>query len=188
MNTKLQAINYCEWNSLDSKPEIAVGIHLTPWGSCIISQAENALCGLTFQKLSCAEALDAAKMLWPGSKICYNEEATGHWISIATRYIEGTGGGEEHELFVLGTPFQLSVWAALLEIPVGKVVSYQDIADRVGRPGAVRAVGSAIGKNRISVLIPCHRVIRSSGGLGGYAWGLELKQTFLDYESQFVNK
>ena len=81
-----------------------------------------------------------------------------------------------------GTDFQIDVWNALLQIPFGQVVAYQDIALRVGRPKACRAVGSAIGKNPVSVLIPCHRVIQSSGGLGGFYWGLDVKRRILESE------
>lgn len=185
MLTKLQAINYSQWNSLHPKPKIILGIHPTPWGNCIISQAENALCGLTFQNLTPAEALDAARLTFPEAQVHCNEEATAHWIPIVTNYLQGVPPNAEYTLLLLGTPFQLSIWTALLEIPKAQVVSYQDIANRVGRPKAVRAVGTAIGKNKISLLVPCHRVIQSSGGLGGYAWGLGLKQTLLDYEARF---
>lgn len=185
MHMKFQAINHTEWNSLILKPKITLGIHQSPWGNCVISQAEDALCGLSFGNSSPLEALQAAELSWPGSQITYNEESTAHWISIACNYLKGISWTGEYTLCLLGTPFQLSVWAALLNIPTAQVASYQDIANRLGRPTAVRAVGTAIGRNKISLLIPCHRIIQSSGGLGGYAWGLSLKQSLLDYEAQF---
>lgn len=83
---------------------------------------------------------------------------------------------------LVGTPFQHQVWSALLKIPRGKVVSYQDLAHTLKRPKAVRAIGNAVGANPISPLIPCHRVIGSHGGLGGYYWGLEAKRTLLQEE------
>ncbi len=185
MHTKLQVINHIEWDSLSSKPKITIGVHPSPWGNCVISQTGRALCGFSFQDIGCSEAVYAAGLLWPGSQVSYNEEATAHWISIARDYLEGGARGEEYSLFLLGTAFQITVWRALLEIETTKVVSYRDIANKIGCPKAVRAVGTAIGKNKISILIPCHRVVRSSGGLGGYAWGLSLKQSLLDYEVQF---
>ena len=81
-----------------------------------------------------------------------------------------------------GSSFQIAVWEALLKIPYGQKVAYQDIASWIGKPSTCRAVGSAIGKNPVSVLIPCHRVIQSSGGLGGYYWGLDVKRMVLDSE------
>lgn len=83
-----------------------------------------------------------------------------------------------------GTAFQLQVWGALRDIPFGTTVTYQDIADRLGRPKAVRSVATAIGENPIAVLIPCHRVIRKDGTLGGYHWGENIKQQLLDWEKR----
>lgn len=86
----------------------------------------------------------------------------------------------------VGTEFQYSVWQALLTIPFATTCSYQAIAQQIQNPQAVRAVGSAIGKNPIFYLIPCHRVLRSDGSLGGYLWGLELKQQLLNWEQSFL--
>lgn len=90
----------------------------------------------------------------------------------------------ELPLHISGTDFQISVWKALLEIPIGKLSSYQAVASAVNNPKAVRAVGSAVGDNPVSYIIPCHRVIRSDGGLGGYFWGLEIKRQMIDVETQ----
>ena len=87
-------------------------------------------------------------------------------------------------LHVAGTGFQLSVWNALLQIPVGEVSSYKAVAQAIGKPKAVRAVGSAIGNNPVSCIIPCHRVVRSDGRLGGYFWGTEIKRSMLEREAQ----
>ncbi len=90
----------------------------------------------------------------------------------------------ELPLHISGTDFQIRVWKALLEIPIGKLSSYQAVANAVNNPKAVRAVGSAVGDNPVSYIIPCHRVIRSDGGLGGYFWGLEIKRQMIDVETQ----
>ena len=82
----------------------------------------------------------------------------------------------------IGSNFQIKVWEALMRIPPGHIVSYQDLARFIGKPGAVRAVGSANGRNPISYLIPCHRVLRKSGALGGYHWGVARKQAMLAVE------
>jgi AraC family transcriptional regulator of adaptative response/methylated-DNA-[protein]-cysteine methyltransferase len=81
-----------------------------------------------------------------------------------------------------GTDFQVAIWRALLGIPMGTTVSYRDLAAAIGRPTAVRAVGSAVGDNPVSYLIPCHRVLRSDGGIGGYAWGIARKSAMLARE------
>jgi AraC family transcriptional regulator of adaptative response/methylated-DNA-[protein]-cysteine methyltransferase len=86
------------------------------------------------------------------------------------------------DLHLIGAPFQIKVWEALLHIPDGFVSTYSDVARRVGNDRAVRAVGTAIGRNPISFFIPCHRALRKSGELGGYHWGLETKRTILAYE------
>ena len=90
------------------------------------------------------------------------------------------------ELYPEGTPFQQSVWKALLEIPEGETRTYAQIASTIGRPKVVRAVGTAIGANPIAYLIPCHRVVRSDGGLGGYRWGIELKKKMLKAEGVMI--
>jgi AraC family transcriptional regulator of adaptative response/methylated-DNA-[protein]-cysteine methyltransferase len=86
-------------------------------------------------------------------------------------------------LYLIGAPFQLKVWEALLSIPSGHVTSYSDIAQSIGAPRAVRAVGTAVGRNPVSWLIPCHRALRKSGALGGYHWGLPVKRALLAWES-----
>ena len=85
-----------------------------------------------------------------------------------------------------GTPFQQQVWRALQQMPYGKTCDYQTIADTIGRPKAARAVANAIGKNPIGWFIPCHRVIRRNGQLGGFGWGIELKEQLLNAEQQYV--
>ena len=89
----------------------------------------------------------------------------------------------ETRLYMLGAPFQLQVWEALLNIPSGQVTTYSEIATAIGRPKAVRAVGTAVGRNPVSWLIPCHRALRKSGALGGYHWGLPVKRAMLAWES-----
>lgn len=86
-------------------------------------------------------------------------------------------------LYLIGAPFQIKVWEALLSIPSGQVTTYSEIAQTVGSPRAVRAVGTAVGRNPVSWLIPCHRALRKSGGLGGYHWGLPVKRAMLAFES-----
>ncbi len=88
------------------------------------------------------------------------------------------------ELDLRGTPFQRAVWEAICEIPAGRTASYSEIAQAVGRPSAVRAVGTATGRNPAGIAVPCHRVVRSDGSLGGYGGGLDRKQWFLDHEQR----
>ncbi len=89
----------------------------------------------------------------------------------------------EARLHMIGAPFQIKVWEALVTIPSGHVTTYSELAHAVGSPRAVRAVGTAVGRNPVSWLIPCHRALRKSGGLGGYHWGLPVKRALLAWES-----
>lgn len=98
------------------------------------------------------------------------------------QHISAGGPRPDLPLDMRGTAFQVKVWQFLLSIREGDVLSYSEVAARIDKPRAVRAVASACGKNRIGVLIPCHRVLRGDGGLGGYRWGLERKRALLDAE------
>jgi len=98
-------------------------------------------------------------------------------------YFDGDRSDFELDVAVDGTPFQLEVWSALRDIPYGTTISYRELAEAVGRPGASRAVGQANGRNPVSIIVPCHRVIASNGSLGGYGWGLERKRQLLDLET-----
>ena len=104
--------------------------------------------------------------------------------------IEAFISGEDvkFNLKVDGTPFELEVWSALLDVPYGQTVSYSEIAKRIGKPRAVRAVANACAKNPIPLIIPCHRIIRKSGGLGGYGPGIEKKIALLEIEGSYTPK
>ena len=97
--------------------------------------------------------------------------------------VDAALGGEAAALHLIGAPFQIKVWEALLSIPTGHVTTYTDIAGAIGHPSAHRAVGTAVGRNPISFLIPCHRALRRDGGLGGYHWGLPRKRAMLAWEA-----
>jgi AraC family transcriptional regulator of adaptative response/methylated-DNA-[protein]-cysteine methyltransferase len=89
----------------------------------------------------------------------------------------------EASLHLIGAPFQIKVWEALMNVPAGPVTTYSEIAGAIGAPKAVRAVGTAVGRNPISLLIPCHRALRKSGEMGGYHWGLPVKRAMLAWET-----
>lgn len=103
------------------------------------------------------------------------------WVEVAFGQVPAGRGTTP--LYLIGAPFQIKVWEALLQIPPGQVSSYGHIASAIGAPRAVRAVGNAVGRNPVSLLIPCHRVLRKSGALGGYHWGLPVKRAILARES-----
>lgn len=164
-----------------SGQKVDYGFHPTPLGRCLIGALEGRICHLAFAPTgSDSQMLQDLSARWSGATLDSNCESTGR---IMERVFSKTPSAEPAtELMVRGTPFQVEVWKALLGIPHGTVRSYAEVAQSIGRPRAVRAVGTAIGANPIAWLIPCHRVIRSDGGLGGYRWGIAAKKACLDYE------
>ncbi|MGB8812197.1 MAG: methylated-DNA--[protein]-cysteine S-methyltransferase [Paracoccaceae bacterium] len=154
------------------------GLFPSPFGEALAMATDRGLCGMAFTE-DCG--LDAAmtdmQSRWPGAT--YVEDATTVAPLVATAF--GTGG--ETHLHLIGAPFQIKVWEALLRIPSGHVTTYSEIAGAIGHPTAVRAVGTAVGRNPVSWLIPCHRALRKSGGLGGYHWGLPVKRAMLAWEA-----
>jgi AraC family transcriptional regulator of adaptative response/methylated-DNA-[protein]-cysteine methyltransferase len=106
----------------------------------------------------------------------------GQWADALAAYVAGGSKMPTPPMDIRGTPFQFAVWDQLRAIPAGETRSYSEIARRIGRPRAIRAVGTANGANPVSIIIPCHRAIRASGHLGGYRWGLERKRSLLEME------
>lgn len=167
-------------------PSLGWGVHESPFGRCWVAANENAVWGLGF--LHPSSDTDAAisglmdqilRSLAPAAKMSPDNEMARAWTE---RIFGGTASSVSVSLG--GTPFQRRVWDALLKIPVGQVTTYQTIADAIGTPRACRAVGSAIGRNPVSWLIPCHRVVQAAGGLGGYRWGVPCKRTMLAAEAR----
>ncbi|NSX53244.1 bifunctional helix-turn-helix domain-containing protein/methylated-DNA--[protein]-cysteine S-methyltransferase [Parasulfitobacter algicola] len=150
----------------------------SPFGRALAMGTEKGLCGLAFA----AETGEASTMAdmqsrWPKAEYREDKGFLEQWVA-ATFGQQG-----QTALHLLGAPFQIKVWEALLSIPTGQVTTYSEIANAVGSPKAVRAVGTAVGRNPVSWLIPCHRAMRKSGGLGGYHWGLPVKRAMLAYEA-----
>lgn len=150
----------------------------SPFGPMLAMGTDRGLCGLAFT----AETGDAPAMAdlterWPQARFIEAPDRLAPWVEAA---VSQKG---EARLFLMGAPFQIKVWEALLQIPSGQVTTYSEIASAVGNPRAVRAVGTAVGRNPVSWLIPCHRALRKSGALGGYHWGLPVKRALLAWES-----
>jgi len=150
----------------------------TPFGPALAMGTERGLCGLAFTAETGAEAAMAdLRRRWPRAAYVVDGDAIAPWVAAAF------GSGGETRLHLIGAPFQIKVWEALLSIPSGHVTTYSDLARAVGHPAAVRAVGTAVGRNPVSWLIPCHRALRKSGALGGYHWGLPVKRAMLAWEA-----
>jgi len=163
---------------------INYGFHWSPFGLCLLATTERGICALSFlgEASRDEQALANLKSRWPGADLLENPAMTECLIDqIFPR--TGRRGARALGLFLRGTNFQIKVWEALLKIPMGCVVSYEDIAVHLHRPGATRAVGSAVSRNPIAFLIPCHRVIRKIGVVGDYHWGAVRKKAMLGWEA-----
>jgi AraC family transcriptional regulator of adaptative response/methylated-DNA-[protein]-cysteine methyltransferase len=151
----------------------------TPFGAALAMATERGLCGLAFTAdIGGEAALADMRARWPRARYRHDPER----VEPLARAVFG-GGRAPTRLHLIGAPFQIKVWEALLAIPSGHVTTYSEIARAIGRPAAVRAVGTAVGRNPIGWLIPCHRALRKSGGLGGYHWGLPVKRAMLAWEA-----
>lgn len=146
-------------------------------GHLLIAATPKGICRLTF-----GEDETALHKRFPNARIEADDGTIAHWVDGALKAINSPSEAPEIPIDVRGTAFQEAVWAELRKIPLGETRSYADIAAAVGKPGAVRAVGTANGSNPVSVLVPCHRVIRSDGTLGGYGGGLPNKTRLLNAE------
>jgi AraC family transcriptional regulator of adaptative response/methylated-DNA-[protein]-cysteine methyltransferase len=125
---------------------------------------------------------------FPRAELIGSDEAFERWIGQVIAFVEAPALGLDLPLHLQGTPFQQRVWQALRDIPAGTTASYTEIAERIGRPKAVRAVANACGSNSLAVAIPCHRVVRNDGALSGYRWGVERKQALLAREIKPTSK
>ena len=152
----------------------------SPFGPALVMGTEKGICGIGFSAEMGPDTCFADLMArWPHAQ--YVEDAN-TMRPYAERAFPTTGPSKA-QLYLIGAPFQIKVWEALLRIPTGHVTTYSEIASSVGNPRAVRAVGTAVGRNPISWLVPCHRALRKTGGLGGYHWGLPMKRAMLAYEA-----
>lgn len=154
----------------------------SPFGLALVMATQKGICGIAFASETGEEAAMADMLArWPKADFVEDPMMLRPWALTAF----GAGGQTEEAmpLYLIGAPFQIKVWEALMRIPSGQVTSYAEIAATIGNPRAVRAVGTAVGRNPISYLIPCHRALRKSGGLGGYHWGLPVKRAMLAREA-----
>ena len=149
----------------------------SPFGEVIAMGTNRGLCGLGFaSEMGRDQARDDLVNRWP---LALFEEKPNRLAS----WVEATFASKGNvDLHVMGAPLQIKVWEALMRIPSGYVTTYSNIAQSIQNPKAVRAVGTAVGRNPVSFIIPCHRVLRKSGELGGYHWGTPVKRAILAFE------
>jgi AraC family transcriptional regulator of adaptative response/methylated-DNA-[protein]-cysteine methyltransferase len=183
----LEAASPGELKSGGAGWNITFGMAPSPFGRCLIAESPRGICQMAFVDDE-ASAVAGLRADWPRATFIRDDAAAG---KLAARVFGTTAvpaalrpaNGAPLRAFVRGTPFQVRVWRALLQVPGGSLVSYQQLAAAIGRPTAARAVGSAVGQNPIAYLIPCHRVIRQSGLLGCYHWGLDRKRALIAWET-----
>jgi AraC family transcriptional regulator of adaptative response/methylated-DNA-[protein]-cysteine methyltransferase len=160
---------------------ISYGFHPCAFGIALVMATDKGVCGLAFGDEGEEDAmLDDMRARWP--RAVYRQDSAGT-ARIARQIFDPERSDANVSLHLLGTPWQIKVWEALLAIPQGKVTTYRAIAGRIDSPRASRAVGTAVGRNPISWLIPCHRVLGSDGALHGYHWGLTRKRAMLAFEA-----
>ena len=166
--------------------EMAYGFHASPFGEALLISTKRGVAGLAFvdedKGQSREEALADMMRRWPKGRFVAAPDRT----AAHARQIFSPAAWRKDRpvrLIMIGTDFEIRVWETLLKIPMGRAVSYSDIAQHLGAPSASRAVGSAVGRNPISFVVPCHRVLRGDGSLGGYHWGLTRKRALIGWET-----
>lgn len=168
---------------------ISYGVHPSPFGMAVAMATNRGLCGLAF-----ADTPDAVNPVkeelmarWPNASYISSPDRTG---PIVTQIFSPARWSEEDpvKIILIGTDFEVRVWRTLLDLPMGSATSYAAVADKVCTPAAARAVGRAVGHNPIAFVVPCHRVLRKDGNLGGYHWGLTRKKAIIGWEAAQLKK
>ena len=182
----IEAVTPGQYKQFGSGLKIYHGIHPSPFGLMLLAVTDKGICELAFgSEEILGEEVNSLGMRWPAAQIFHDPQRT---APVADRiFYPRTRLQDERQaefnLLVKGTNFQVNVWRALLRIPEGSLISYKQLAQLTGNPTAIRATASAVGANPVSYLIPCHRILRSSGELGGYHWGIERKRAIIAWDS-----
>jgi AraC family transcriptional regulator, regulatory protein of adaptative response / methylated-DNA-[protein]-cysteine methyltransferase len=178
-----EAMSPGEWKSGGEGLTVFFGFHPSPFGSALVMATERGLAGLAFADPGEERAaLADMKARWPRATYVENSART---AAVARRIFDPTQWQQDKPLRVvlIGTDWEVRVWETLLQIPMGRLTTYSDIASKIHKPAAARAVGAAVGKNPVSFVVPCHRVVGKSGDLTGYHWGITRKRAMLGWEA-----
>jgi len=178
-----EAMSPGEWKAGGESLTIAYGFHPSTFGNALVMATGRGLAGLAFADPGEEVAVLAdMRARWP--KATYVEDAAGT-APLARRIFDSATWrpGAPLRVVLIGTDFEVRVWEALLDVPMGRLATYSDIAAKVCKPTAARAVGAAVGRNPVSFVVPCHRVVGKSGSLTGYHWGLTRKRAMLGWEA-----
>lgn len=177
-----EAMSPGEWKNGGAGLEVRYGFHPSPFGTALVMITQRGLCGLAFANIGEErEALDDMRARWSNASYVEDSAQTADY---AARIFQSTRWKPDTPLRVvlIGTDFEVRVWETLLKVPLGRAATYTDVAKKISRPKAARAVGSAVGKNPVSFVVPCHRIVGSNGALTGYHWGLTRKRAMLGWE------
>ncbi len=192
LRVNLEAITPVEYKQGGAGLHIGYGIHETPFGFALIATTTRGICNLHFLEETEKEAaVQRLHQEWSKAERVRDQAKT---QGLCDRIFPIPTASATHAMqepltvVVKGTNFQIQVWKALLNLPFGTLTTYQTIAAVIQKPTAARAIGNAVGKNPIGYLIPCHRVIRASGELGGYRWGLDRKAALLEWEAGSIER
>lgn len=177
----IEAVTPDQFRKKGAGLKIRYGFHPSPFGEVIIAVTDRGISTIAFvARRDQAQVVSELKNQWRQADVVEDPSAT---KAYAERIFGAARAGAPLTLHLKGTNFQLKVWQALLNIPRGAVASYEDVARSVGRPRSVRAVANAVAHNPVGYLIPCHRVIRKTGAIGGYGWGVPRKKAMLAWEA-----
>ena len=178
----MEAVTPGEYKLHGAGLKISYGFHPSPFGECLLALTGRGICGLAFVTHGeRQEPLNELRHRWLMADLQEDPDRTSPWVEKIFPLAD-EASQEPLKLYLNGTNFQIKVWEALLHIPIGNLVTYQEIATYLGDPKATRAVGHAIGLNPIAFIIPCHRVIRKMGVIGGYHYGPARKKAILGWE------
>lgn len=178
-----EAMSPGEWKTGGGGMTLRFGFHPSPFGTAIVIATDRGLAGLAFADPGDEQTAFAdMKRRWPNATFVEDTDGT---TALAQRVFDTRLWRADQPLRVvlIGTDFEVRVWETLLKVPMGRAVSYSDIASKIDNPKASRAVGAAVGRNPVSFVVPCHRALGKSGALTGYHWGITRKQAMLGWEA-----
>jgi AraC family transcriptional regulator, regulatory protein of adaptative response / methylated-DNA-[protein]-cysteine methyltransferase len=178
-----EAVSPGELKSRGANSEIRYGIGPSPFGDWLVAENARGVCQISFvDKETASTVIEELHKQWSEAHI-KRDDAVAARLADSVFHPAPPGTNRNLRGIVRGTPFQVRVWRALLQIPTGTLVSYGKLAEQCGHPNAARAVGSAVGQNPLAFLIPCHRVIRETGIVGDYRWGRTRKRAIIGWEA-----
>lgn len=181
-----EAVSPGEYKTMGAGLEFRYGVHNGPFGAFLLVATDRGICSLTFVGNTHEERdqrLAELQSRWPGGNFIHDPDHTAPWAEQAFAP-KSNGTSAPTKVWLKGTNFQIQVWKALLSVPMGRLSSYGEIGDAMGKPRAARAIGSALANNPVAWLIPCHRVIRATGGFKtDYRWGSARKRAMIGWEA-----